>query len=172
MALQTDTRYLCYKHCHQPFTMSGFVCPCIQTTCLIQYWVHGGTLPHETTTNDLIYITFRKTYTRFIVFCYWHRRIYQYPPRLIDWRWDNHCLDAGETIQGLHSLNGKMPCLQISWSLEATRLDVIMIVSLWNLTGISTALLQRCLSKRLEKCKPEPRGFEISRDHAVRRLTA
>ena len=28
----------------------------------------------------------------------------------------------------------------------ATRLDVIMIVSLWNLTGISAALLPRCLS--------------------------
>ena len=37
---------------------------------------------------------------------------------------------------------------QISWSLEAARLDDIMIVSLWNLTGISTAIamLSRCLS--------------------------
>ena len=30
-------------------------------------------------------------------------------------------------------------------STEAVRLDVIMIVSLWNLTGISTALLSMCL---------------------------
>ena len=30
---------------------------------------------------------------------------------------------------------------QISWSFEAARLDIIVIVSLWNLTGISTALL-------------------------------
>ena len=34
----------------------------------------------------------------------------------------------------------------ISWSLGAARLDIITIVSLWNLTGISAALLSRCLS--------------------------
>ena len=45
--------------------------------------------------------------------------------------------------QGLYSLSGKTSYRQISWSLDATRLDVIMIISLWNLTGISTAL-QRC----------------------------
>ena len=57
--------------------------------------------------------------------------------------------------------------------LHTTRLDVVMIVSLWNVTGISAALLPRCLhiSKRLEKFKPEYRGFETSRDHAIRRLT-
>ena len=47
--------------------------------------------------------------------------------------------------QGLYSLNGKTSYRQISWSLEAARLGVIMIVSLWNLTGISAALLPRCL---------------------------
>ena len=45
--------------------------------------------------------------SRFIVFCYWQRRIYQYPPGLVDWRWDNHCPDASETTQGLYSLSGK-----------------------------------------------------------------
>ena len=35
---------------------------------------------------------------------------------------------------------------QILWSLDATRLGVIRIVSLWYLTGISAALLPRCLS--------------------------
>ena len=35
---------------------------------------------------------------------------------------------------------------QILWRLEAARLDVMMIVSLWNLTGISAALLPICLS--------------------------
>ena len=35
---------------------------------------------------------------------------------------------------------------QISWSLEAARSDVIMIVSLWHLTGISAALLSMCQS--------------------------
>ena len=39
---------------------------------------------------------------------------------------------------------------QISWGLEGRRLHVIMIVSLWNLTGISTALLSRCLSNSRE----------------------
>ena len=49
------------------------------------------------------------------------------------------------TIQGLYSLSGRTSYRQISWSLEAARLGVIMIVSLWNLTGISVALLPRCL---------------------------
>ena len=35
---------------------------------------------------------------------------------------------------------------RISRSLEATRMDVVMIISYWNSTGISTALLPRCLS--------------------------
>ena len=49
-------------------------------------------------------------------------------------------------IQGLYSLSGKTSYRQISWSLEVAKLGVIMIVSLWNLTGISAALLPRCLS--------------------------
>ena len=48
--------------------------------------------------------------------------------------------------QGLYSLSGKMPYRQISWSLEGSRLDVVMIVSLWNLTSVSAALLPRRLS--------------------------
>ena len=35
---------------------------------------------------------------------------------------------------------------KISWSLEAARLNIVMIVSLWNLTGISAAMPPRCLS--------------------------
>ena len=53
-----------------------------------------------------------------------------------------------ETIHlplGLYSLSGKTSYRKISWCFEAARLGVIMIVSLWNLTGISTALLPRCL---------------------------
>ena len=38
------------------------------------------------------------------------------------------------TIQGLYSLSDKTSHPQISWSLEDARLDVIMIVSLWNLS--------------------------------------
>ena len=50
------------------------------------------------------------------------------------------------SLQGLYSLSGKMSCRQISWCLEAKRLDVIIIISLWNLTGISAVLLWKCLS--------------------------
>ena len=38
-------------------------------------------------------------------------------------------------ILGLYSLSSKTSYRQISWSLGAARLDVIMIVSPWNLTG-------------------------------------
>ena len=98
------------------------------------------------------------------------------------------------SVLGLYSLSGKTSYRQISWSLEAARLSVIVIVSHWNLTGISAALLPRCLSnfraeiwlasrqrccrgacqisEQLKKSKPESRDFETSRDLAVRRLTA
>ena len=39
----------------------------------------------------------------------------------------------------LYSLRGRMSYRQISWSLEAARLDAIIIASFWNLTGISVA---------------------------------
>ena len=48
-------------------------------------------------------------------------------------------------LPGLYSLSGKTSYRQISWSLEATRLDVIMVVWLWNLTGTSAAALPKCL---------------------------
>ena len=35
---------------------------------------------------------------------------------------------------------------QILWILEAVGVDIILIISVWNLTGISAALLPRCLS--------------------------
>ena len=47
--------------------------------------------------------------------------------------------------QGLYSLSGKTSYRQISWSLEAARLDVSIVVSLWNLTGTSAAVLPRYL---------------------------
>ena len=71
-------------------------------------------------------------------------------------------------MQGLYSLSGKTSYRhgktsyrQISWSLEAAWLDVAMVV----------AALPRYLPN-LEKFKPESRGFETSRDLAVKRLTA
>ena len=48
-------------------------------------------------------------------------------------------------LQGLYSLISKTSYRQISWSLEAARLDVAMTVSLWNLTGTSAAVLPRYL---------------------------
>ena len=46
----------------------------------------------------------------------------------------------------LYSLSGRTSYRQISWSLGDAKLDVIIVVYLWNLIGISTALLPRCLS--------------------------
>ena len=78
------------------------------------------------------------------------------------------------TEAGLYSLSGKTSYRQISWSLEATRLGVIIIALLWNLTGSSAAALPRGLSilERLKKAKHESCDFETSQDLAVRRLTA
>ena len=49
-------------------------------------------------------------------------------------------------LLGLYLLSERMSCRKISWSLKVARLDVIMLGSLWNLTGNSAALLPRCLS--------------------------
>ena len=75
--------------------------------------------------------------------------------------WDMRCL-------GLYSLSGKTSYCQISRSLEAARLGVIMIVSLWNLTGISAAVLPRCLSnfKAIESLNP---NLATSRLHEILR---
>ena len=47
--------------------------------------------------------------------------------------------------QGLYSPSVKTSYRQISWSIEAARLDVAMVASLWNLTGTSAAALPRYL---------------------------
>ena len=63
--------------------------------------------------------------------------------------WNHPCLlwfGNSFIYQGLYSLSCKTSYHQISWSLEAARLRVKIIVSLWNLTGISAVLLPRCLS--------------------------
>ena len=71
----------------------------------------------------------------------------------------------------LYSLNGKTSHRKFLWSLEAVRLDVMIILSLRNFTSISAALLPRRLSNFRAMVKPESRGFETSRDLAIRRLT-
>ena len=72
---------------------------------------------------------------------------------------------------GLYSLSGQMSFPQISLSLEAGRLEVLMIVSLSNSTGISACRGTCQISERLEKSKTEARGFESSLDLMVRHLT-
>ena len=57
-----------------------------------------------------------------------------------------NCIRASDATQGLYSLSGKTSYRQISWSLEAARLDVAIIVSFWNLTGTSAAAVPRYLS--------------------------
>ena len=56
------------------------------------------------------------------------------------------CYPAASRCQGLYSLSGKTSYRQISWSLEAARLGVIIIAPLWNLTGASAAALPKGLS--------------------------
>ena len=59
-------------------------------------------------------------------------------------------------------------------SREVARLDVIMTVSLWNLTSISAALLPRCLSnfRAIQKVYTWIVRLRYSRDLAVRRSSA
>ena len=59
--------------------------------------------------------------------------------------WYHFCMIRYADL-GLYSLSGKMSYRQISWSLEAARLGVIIIASLWSLTGTWPALLSRGLS--------------------------
>ena len=102
---------------------------------------------------------------------------------LAQWQWHRHGrLSATETIQGLYSLSGKTSYRKISWSFEAARFGLKLFQSLWNLAGTSAALLPRCLSNFkflivfflswYDHCNIQSRGFETSRDLAVRRLTA
>ena len=57
------------------------------------------------------------------------------------WPSDARCYSDTELHLGLlYSISGRTSYRKISWSLEAARLDVIMIVSLWDVTGISAAL--------------------------------
>ena len=58
----------------------------------------------------------------------------------------SHNICNSDTGLGLYSLSRKMSYRQISSSLEAARLDVIIVISLGNSTGISTVLLPKCLS--------------------------
>ena len=58
----------------------------------------------------------------------------------------SHHIQSYPASLGLYSLSGKTSYRQIWWSLEAARLDVAMVVSLWSLTGTSAAALPRYLT--------------------------
>ena len=75
------------------------------------------------------------------------------------------------TILGIYSLSGWASYPQISRSLEAAILDVIILASHWNLTGISAALLPRCLSNfgaigKVWNPMPWPRDLTVRRPFA------
>ena len=57
-----------------------------------------------------------------------------------------HCSTINQKYQGHVSISDKTSFRYISWSLEAARLVVFTITSLWILTGASVALLPRCMS--------------------------
>ena len=65
-------------------------------------------------------------------------------------------------LPGLYSLSGKSSFRQISWSLAATWLNIMMIV--W-CSGRDACLF----SERLKKSKTKSHGFKASHDLAVRR---
>ena len=64
---------------------------------------------------------------------------------------------------GLYSLSGKTSYRQISWSLETARLDVIMIVSLWNLAGVSSEPI--VVSVLTHVCVSQPQWLKQSWAH-------
>ena len=80
------------------------------------------------------------------------------------------CDPLTHTLQGLCSLNRRTSYRKISWSLEAARLDIIMIVSLWNLTGMSAALLSRCMLNFRAIGKSSNRNLAASRLREILQL--
>ena len=85
----------------------------------------------------------------------------------ITWRnqMKNCDLKNGGYHLDLYSLSSKMSYRQILWSLKDVRSNVIMIISLWNLTGIFANF------RWLKEFKPKSWGIETSQDLAVRPLT-
>ena len=73
-----------------------------------------------------------------LIFSLYHRQCIYSLAGIIE---SNHLLSN----HGLCSLTGETSYRQISWSIEAVRSDVIMIASLWDLTGISTEPLPSSL---------------------------
>ena len=85
-------------------------------------------------------------------------------------RWFCTLFSIGETTLGFYSLSGKTSFHQISWSLEAAWLGIIIIAPRWNLTGSSAALLPRVKFQSDWKSKLESRDFTRSCRMASYRL--
>ena len=119
-------------------------------------------LPHKPNKRKLLHICARSIDWYFS----WQIVSYIFVITIFVWRF----LPSAFRLLGLYSLSGKTAYHRISWSLEATRLGVIMIVPFWNLTSNSATLLPRRLSsfRAMEKSKLESRGFEPSWDLLVR----
>ena len=68
------------------------------------------------------------------------------------------------------SISDKTSNRKILQSLEAARFVFRIVQSLWNLTGTSAAACACQISKRWDDLNYQSRGFETSRDLAIRRL--
>ena len=60
--------------------------------------------------------------------------------------WSRSIRSSKKSNSWPHSLNGKTSYCKISWNFGVVRFVLIIIASLWNMTGISAALLPMCLS--------------------------
>ena len=110
--------------------------------CILSYisytmymWTHKSTSIHVYSCCNVKFTTISHMRS-WMMLDYWCQCTGSWDPRKV----------TNAFLQGLYSLSGKTSYRQISRSLEVARLDVTIIVSLWNLTGISAALLPRCLS--------------------------
>ena len=108
----------------------------------------------------LSHLGFSQIYLRFSF-------LFSYTQSLRPVIWDHHlrCLCVPKKNLGLYSLIGRWSYRKISWSLEATRSDVIVIISFWS---------EIWEASRLIPSNAGSRGFdfETSRDLAVRRPSA
>ena len=133
----------------------------------------GGSLQTIRSTSSVILCLTTKVYNIDVIRgrqMYWEHGCYLQRLLCLSTRF-NQSTDHDNSVWGLHpllglySISGKASYRQISWSLETARLNVIIIISLLNLTGLQ----QRCqVSERLWRFKPETLSFDL----ALRRLIA
>ena len=133
---ESDSRYT--KHYQQFWRYHNYISglmPLINsylTTILVRMLWHSGELHILTPLALLLNIAKEPIHVTHMI----HKMIIVFYPSA------SHC----SWPLGLHSLSCKTSYHQILWSLEAARLGVMIIVALWNFTGISAVLLPWCLS--------------------------